>query len=168
MSEERFADAAPLPGRIHRLHELAVDLWWSWDLSARDAFRRLDYPLWRRSDHNPVKMLQRISAERLRQVAADPRFLQVYDEAMVRRDEARGQVHPWWREHGHAVNGGTIAYFSAEFALHQSLPIYAGGLGVLAGDHLKSASDLGIPLVAVGLLYQDGYFTQRIDAIRSR
>jgi starch phosphorylase len=96
MSEERFAAAAPLPGPIHRLHELAVDLWWSWDLRAREVFRRLDHPLWRRSDHNPVKMLQRISAERLRQVAAEPRFLQLYDETMTRRDEARGQVHSWW------------------------------------------------------------------------
>ena len=74
MSEERFAAAAPLPSRIHRLHELAVDLWWSWDLTAREVFRRLDYPLWRRTDHNPVKMLQQISAERLQQAAEDPRF----------------------------------------------------------------------------------------------
>jgi starch phosphorylase len=163
MSEERFDNAAPLPGRIHRLHELAVDLWWSWDLGARDVFRRLDRPLWRRTHHNPVKMLQRITAERLRQVAADPRFLQVYDDATARRDEARGQVHPWWGEHGHAVNGGTIAYFSAEFALHQSLPIYAGGLGVLAGDHCKEASDLGVPLVGVGFMYPQGYFHQRMS-----
>jgi len=163
MSEERFAAAAPLPSRIHRLHELAVDLWWSWDLTAREVFRRLDYPLWRRTDHNPVKMLQQISAERLQQAAEDPRFLQSYDAAVARRDEAKGFVHPWWREHGHAVNGGTIAYFSAEFALHQSLPIYAGGLGVLAGDHCKEASDLGVPLVGVGFMYPQGYFHQRMS-----
>ena len=108
-------------------------------------------------------MLQRISPERLRQVAADERFLQNYDDVMARRDEARGQVHPWWSEHGNTVNGGTIAYFSAEFALHQSLPIYAGGLGVLAGDHCKEASDLGVPLVGVGFMYPQGYFHQRMS-----
>src|SRR6476661_2201623 len=103
MSEERFASAAQLPGRIHRLHELAEDLGWSWNLRAREVFRRLDYSLWRRTDHNPVKMLQQISADRLRQAAGDPRFLQTYDETMALRDEARAQVHPWWEEHGHAV-----------------------------------------------------------------
>jgi starch phosphorylase len=163
MSEERFASAAQLPGRIHRLHELAVDLWWSWDLTAREVFRRLDYPLWRRTDHNPVRMLQQITPERLEQATADPRFLQAYDAAVARREQAKGFVHPWWRDHGHAVNGGTIAYFSAEFALHQSLPIYAGGLGVLAGDHCKEASDLGVPLVGVGFMYPQGYFHQRMS-----
>jgi len=163
MSEERFAAAAQLPSRIHRLHELAVDLWWSWDLTAREVFRRLDYPLWRRTDHNPVRMLQQITPERLEHATADPRFLQAYDAAVARRDQAKGFVHPWWREHGHAVNGGTIAYFSAEFALHQSLPIYAGGLGVLAGDHCKEASDLGVPLVGVGFMYPQGYFHQRMS-----
>jgi glycogen phosphorylase len=163
MSEERFASAAPLPSPIHRLHELAVDLWWSWDLTAREVFRRLDYALWRRTDHNPVKMLQQITPERLQHAAADPRFLQAYDAAVARRDQAKGFVHPWWREYGHAVNGGTIAYFSAEFALHQSLPIYAGGLGVLAGDHCKEASDLGVPLVGVGFMYPQGYFHQRMS-----
>src|SRR5512139_811938 len=98
MSEERFASAAPLPGRVHRLHELAVDLWWSWDLTAREVFRRLDYPLWRRTDHNPVKMLQQITPERLQQAVSDPRFLQAYDAAVARREQAKGFVHPWWRE----------------------------------------------------------------------
>ena len=140
MSEERFAAAAPLPSRIHRRHDLSIDLWWSWDERARDVFRRLDYGLWRQTAHNPVKMLQQITAERLRQAADDPRFLQAYDEAITGRDEERKLVHPWWSENGSTINGGTIAYFSAEFALHQSLPIYAGGLGVLAGDHCKEAS----------------------------
>ncbi len=163
MSEERFAYAAVLPDRIHRLHELAVDLWWSWDVRARDVFRQLDYALWRRSAHNPVKMLQQISADRLRAAAADPLFLQAYDEAITGRDEERRLVHPWWQEHGSALNGGSVAYFSAEFALHQSLPIYAGGLGVLAGDHCKEASDLGVPLVGVGFMYPQGYFHQRMS-----
>jgi starch phosphorylase len=163
MSEERFADAVALPDRIHRLHELSLDLWWSWDSRAREVFRRLDYPLWRRTAHNPVRMLQQIAAERLRVAAGDPAFLQAYDEAIRGRDSERQIVHPWWKEHGAALNGGVIAYFSAEFALHQSLPIYAGGLGVLAGDHCKEASDLGVPLVGVGFMYPQGYFHQRMS-----
>ncbi|MEZ5283387.1 MAG: alpha-glucan family phosphorylase [Vicinamibacterales bacterium] len=163
MSEERFESAAPLPSRIHRLHELAIDLWWSWDNRAREVFRRLDYPLWRRNAHNPVKMLQQVTEARLRQAAEDPSFLSLYDEAMAGRDEERRLEHPWWKAHGEVLNGGTIAYFSAEFALHQSLPIYAGGLGVLAGDHCKEASDLGVPLIGIGFMYPQGYFHQRMS-----
>lgn len=163
MAEERFADAPRLPGRIHRLHELSEDLWWSWDSRARSAFRQLDYSLWRRTAHNPVKMLRQISEERLQQAAADPQFLQAYDAAILGRDEERRLVHPWWTEHGGALDGGVVAYFSAEFALHQSLPIYAGGLGVLAGDHCKEASDLGVPLIGVGFMYPQGYFHQRMS-----
>ena len=162
MSEERFASAAPLPDRLHRLHELAVDLWWSWDDRARQIFRRLDYSLWRATSHNPVQMLQTVTAERLAAVAADPQFVQAYDEAVFGLDQARTVAHPWWREHASMLNGGSIAYFSAEFALHQSLPIYAGGLGVLAGDHCKEAADLGLPFVGIGFMYPQGYFRQRM------
>ena len=107
-------------------------------------------------------MLQRISAERLATVAADPVFLKAYDQAMFGLDQARTVAHPWWKERESTLNGGCIAYFSAEFALHQSLPIYAGGLGVLAGDHCKEAADLGVPLVGVGFMYPQGYFLQRM------
>src|SRR5829696_8177337 len=162
MSEERFSTAAPLPDRIHRLHELALDLWWSWDARAREVFRRLDYELWRTTAHNPVRMLQVITPERLAAAAADPEYLRAYDQAMFGLDDARTVMHPWWRENAAAINGGSIAYFSAEFALRQSLPIYAGGLGVLAGDHCKEASDLGIPLVGVCFMYPQGYFHQHI------
>ena len=98
MSEERFATAAPLPARLHRLHELALDLWWSWDDRARPVFRQLDYSLWRATAHNPVQMLQRITAERLSAAAADPNFLKAYDEAIFGLDQARTVAHPWWRE----------------------------------------------------------------------
>jgi len=162
MSEERFANAASLPDRLHRLHELALDLSWSWDDGARQLFRGLDYNLWRASSHNPVQMLQRITPERLAEAATNPEFVKAYDEAIFSLDEARSVAHPWWREHASLLNGGTIAYFSAEFALHQSLPIYAGGLGVLAGDHCKEAADLGLPFVAVGFMYPQGYFRQRM------
>jgi starch phosphorylase len=162
MSEERFSTAASLPARIHRLHELALDLWWSWDDRARQVFRRLDYALWRSTSHNPVQMLQQITAERLIAAASDQEFLKAYDEAVFGLDDARTLAHPWWRERAAMLNGGTIAYFSAEFALHQSLPIYAGGLGVLAGDHCKEAADLGLPFVGVGFMYPQGYFRQRM------
>jgi starch phosphorylase len=180
MSEERFAKAAPLPDRLHRLHELALDLWWSWDDRARQIFRQLDYGLWRATAHNPVQMLQRITPERLAAAAADPTFLKAYDEAVFGLDDARTIAHPWWRDkqatlgdsrpegaQGQPVNEAgdaepRIAYFSAEFALHQSLPIYAGGLGVLAGDHCKEAADLGLPFVGIGFMYPQGYFRQRM------
>lgn len=162
MSEERFSKAAPLPGRLHRLHELALDLWWSWDDRARQVFRRLDLALWRATAHNPVQMLQRISPERLAWAAADAAFLRAYDEALFGLDNARTVSHPWWRDHQAMLGSGTVAYFSAEFALHQSLPIYAGGLGVLAGDHCKEAADLGLPFVGVGFMYPQGYFRQRM------
>jgi starch phosphorylase len=160
---ERFAVAAPLPSRIHRLHELALDLWWSWTPNARQVFRRLDYPLWRYSAHNPVRMLMAIAAARLQDAAQDPAFLAFYDQAIAGLDEARAAKGTWWAEHGPPLNGKVIAYFSAEFALHQSLPIYAGGLGVLAGDHCKEASDLGVPLIGIGFMYPQGYFHQRLS-----
>jgi glycogen phosphorylase len=160
---ERFALAAPLPSQIHRLQELALDLWWSWTPTARQVFRRLDYPLWRLSSHNPVRMLLTVDAARLQEAAQDPVFLKLYDEATERLDEARAAKGTWWAEHGPPLTGKVVAYFSAEFALHQSLPIYAGGLGVLAGDHCKEASDLGVPLIGVGFMYPQGYFHQRIS-----
>jgi len=160
---ERFALAPQLPGRIHRLQELALDLWWSWTPTARQVFRRLDYPLWRQSAHNPVRMLLNIDSTHLQRAAEDPEFLALYDAAIAGLDEARSAKGTWWETHGPALNGRVIAYFSAEFALHQSLPIYAGGLGVLAGDHCKEASDLGVPLVGVGFMYPQGYFHQRVS-----
>jgi starch phosphorylase len=162
MSEERFAAAAPLPARVHRLQELALDLWWSWDDRARQIFRQLDYSLWRATAHNPVQMLQKISPERLTAAIEDPNFLKAYDEAIFGLDQARTVAHPWWRDQQSMLANGTIAYFSAEFALHQSLPIYAGGLGVLAGDHCKEAADLGLPFVGIGFMYPQGYFRQRM------
>jgi starch phosphorylase len=160
---ERFAVAAPLPGRIHRLHELALDLWWSWTPTARKVFRRLDYPLWRYSAHNPVRMLMTVTAARLQEAAQDREFLALYDQAIAGLDEVRADKGTWWAHNRPPLNGKVIAYFSAEFALHQSLPIYAGGLGVLAGDHCKEASDLGVPLIGIGFMYPQGYFHQRIS-----
>jgi len=151
-----------LPERIDRLKDLSYDLWWSWTPVARNVFRNLDYPLWRQTAHNPVKMLQLISPESLARKLQDPSWLRDYDEAIIRLDAARAAHNTWCESRCPDVSGKSIAYFSAEFALHQSLPIYAGGLGVLAGDHCKEASDLGVPLIGVGFMYPQGYFHQNL------
>jgi starch phosphorylase len=153
-----------LPKRIGRLDELAHNLWWSWHPQARDLFRILDYPLWRTSGHNPVKLLRDISPAKLKAAACDSAFLTLYDFVTSAFD-ADISAHDTWfaRNHPDALTG-PIAYFSMEFAIHNSLPIYAGGLGILSGDICKEASDLGIPLVGVGFMYPQGYFQQRISA----
>jgi len=160
----RYSTLSPLPERIARLEELALDLWWSWHLEARIVFRRLDYQLWRATAHNPARMLWLIPREKLEAAATDPEFLARYDKAIAALDDARAARNTWWSHRFPHLNGQIIAYFSAEFALHQSLPIYAGGLGVLAGDHCKEASDLGVPLIGVGFMYPQGYFHQRLSA----
>ncbi|HEY0874531.1 MAG TPA: alpha-glucan family phosphorylase [Vicinamibacterales bacterium] len=151
-----------IPERLRRLPELAADLWWTWNSEAREVFRRLDYTLWRQTAHNPVLLLQQVSQEMLNLAAADRKFLQIYDTAIRALDDARSARDTWWQNR-YPDAAGPIAYFSAEFALHQSLPIYAGGLGVLAGDHCKEASDLGIPLIGVGFMYPQGYFHQTVS-----
>ena len=160
----RYSTLSPFPERIARIEELALDLWWSWHPEARIVFRRLDYQLWRTTAHNPARMLWLIPREKLEAAATDPDFLARYDKAIAALDDARAARHTWWAHRFPHLNGQTIAYFSAEFALHQSLPIYAGGLGVLAGDHCKEASDLGVPLIGVGFMYPQGYFHQRLSA----
>jgi glycogen phosphorylase len=154
----------PLPERINRLDQLAVDLWWSWNNDGREVFRRLDYTLWRETAHNPVRMLWIISRDKLAAAARNPEFLARYDAAIAALDAARTTTNTWWASRYPQLSGGTIAYFSAEFALHQSLPIYAGGLGVLAGDHCKESADLGVPLVGIGFMYPQGYFHQHVSA----
>lgn len=151
------------PDRIRRLRELACDLWWSWNPQAREVFRRLDYRLWRLTAHNPVRVLRMVSPERLEGVVQDAVFLRLYDAAIEGLDRAHGTTETWWARQYPDLANCAIAYFSAEFALHQSLPIYAGGLGVLAGDHCKEASDLGLPMIGVGFIYPMGYFHQKIS-----
>ena len=152
----------PFPDRINRIEALARDLWWSWTPTARQVFRQLDYPLWRLTAHNPVRMLQLVTPETLDQALDTPEWLANYDAAVARFDAVQRSRTTWCHRECPDLSGKTIAYFSAEFALHQSLPIYAGGLGVLAGDHCKEASDLGVPLVGVGFMYPQGYFHQTL------
>ncbi|HJX69302.1 MAG TPA: alpha-glucan family phosphorylase, partial [Dehalococcoidia bacterium] len=153
-----------MPDRIARLEELANNLWWSWHPQARDLFRALDYPLWRSSGHSPVKQLREISADKLLAAANDPAFLKLYDSVMSAFDADMSDKDSWFSTRYPNVLDGPVAYFSMEFAIHNSLPIYAGGLGVLAGDISKEASDLGLPLVGVGFMYPQGYFHQHISA----
>jgi len=157
-------DRPSLPERLLRLDELANDLWWSWHLDARNVFRTLDYNVWRTTAHNPVRMLHKVSPDTFHRKAEDPAFLALYDRAIGELDDARAAKNTWYARTFPNLGAHSIAYFSAEFALHQSLPIYAGGLGVLAGDHTKEAGDLGVPLIGVGFMYPQGYFHQRLTA----
>jgi starch phosphorylase len=152
-----------VPERIGRLEELANNLWWSWHTQGRDLFRELDYPLWRLSGHNPVKQLREISPDKLAVAADDPVFLNLYDSVMAAFDADMSNTNSWFPTEYPRALPGPVAYFSMEFAIHNSLPIYAGGLGVLAGDMCKEASDLGLPLVGIGFMYPQGYFHQHIS-----
>ncbi len=153
-----------LPERIGRLYELANNLWWSWHPQARALFRALDYPLWRTSGHNPVKQIHEIGLDKLQAAAHDLAFLTLYDSVISTFDADIKGEDTWFDAKYPNRANERIAYFSAEFAIHNSLPFYAGGLGVLAGDLCKEASDLGVPLVAVGFMYPQGYFQQKISA----
>ncbi len=155
--------AQKLPKRILGLNELAYNLWWSWRQEARDLFKSLDRPLWKATCHNPVRLLQQLPPYRLVAAAEDPAFLKKYESVMdmFRTDLSEG--HGWFHTKYPQLGGQTIAYFSMEFAIHNSLPIYAGGLGVLAGDYCKESSDLGLPVVGVGFMYPQGYFHQRVS-----
>lgn len=161
---DRYSTLAPLPERLSRLAELAIDLWWSWNPEARSVFRRLDYTLWRATAHNPVRMLWLTPRSKVEAAASDPEFIRLYGRAIEALYAARMGRNTWWTRRFPTLNSQTVAYFSAEFALHQSLPIYAGGLGVLAGDHCKEAGDLGVPLIGVGFMYPQGYFHQHVSA----
>jgi starch phosphorylase len=151
-----------LPERIRGLLTISGNLWWSWTPAARSLFRAIDQSLWHRTRHNPTEMLRRLEPSRLAACAADPAFLELYDTVMAEFTRVQESVETWFTDRHPGVDSGPIAYFCAEFALHSSIATYSGGLGVLAGDHCKEASDLGVPLVGVGLLYVKGYFDQRL------
>jgi starch phosphorylase len=154
--------AAALPGGLNRLSELASNLWWSWNPEARELFETIDPTLWRLSHHNPVKLLQDSKPDRLAALNEDPVFIRRYSAVIKLYDQYMSREGTWFAREYHDRHDLLVAYFSAEFGLHNSVPIYSGGLGILAGDHCKEASDLGIPLVGVGFMYPQGYFRQRI------
>lgn len=156
-----------LPQSIARLADLSQNLWWSWRLDARRLFESIDPVLWSLSNHNPVHVLMHVGDARLTALAADPAFLREYAAVMKAYDEYRGKPETWYATQHQAQATAkppfVVGYFSAEFGFHNSIPIYSGGLGILAGDHCKEASDLGIPLVGIGFMYPQGYFRQRIN-----
>ena len=152
-----------LPKRIEKLSEIANNLWWSWNTEFLRLFQKIDRDLWEQSDKNPVKFLKHVSQERLEKVAKDVAFLKEYDKVAENFEGYMNSKSTWFSNKYPENKNDLIAYFSAEYGLDQTIPIYSGGLGILSGDHLKSASDLGIPLVAVGLLYKNGYFNQKIN-----
>ena len=152
-----------LPKRINKLSTIANNLWWSWNTEFLRLFQRIDMDLWEQSEKNPVKFLKHVSQEKLENVAKDIIFLKEYDKIVEDFEGYMNSKNTWFSKNYPEEKEDLIAYFSAEYGLDQTIPIYSGGLGILSGDHLKSASDLGIPLVAVGLLYKNGYFNQKID-----
>ena len=152
-----------LPSRINKLSEISNNLWWSWNTDFLKIFKEIDIDLWERVEKNPVKFLKLVSQEKLEQAVQNPLILKEYDKIV---DDFEGYINSkntWFSKKYPNNKNDLIAYFSAEYGLDETVPIYSGGLGILSGDHLKSASDLGIPLVAVGLLYKNGYFHQKID-----
>src|SRR5918911_1760551 len=163
IEQQRALSERRLPESLRSLERLAGNYWGSWSLDGASVFRDLDLAVWEECEHNPRRLLAEVSEFRLMQMATDPvycervrRLSESFDQYMA--DERLWESHfekKITREHG-------IAYFCAEYGIHNSLPLYSGGLGVLAGDHLKPASDLRLPLIAVGLLYRYGYFRQRL------
>lgn len=156
--------AKKLPTPLKRLADIAYNYWWCWTSDRISLFRNIDPQEWQRSGHNPVAVLEAASYVRLTQLANDPTFIkrvkllaEQFDRYMAQEDTWANRVAP------QISRDRPVAYFCAEFGIHESLPIYSGGLGILAGDHLKSASDLGVPLVGVGLMYRQGYFRQRLN-----
>lgn len=158
-----FEVIASLPEPLQALNKLAANFRWSWHHETRELFRAIDKDLWERVDHNPIRLIAETSGERMARLAADPVFiarLQFCEESL---DHYLSDKTWFDEQYPGAAANTTVAYFCAEFGVSESLPIYSGGLGILAGDHLKAASDLGIPLVGVGLLYSRGYFRQRLN-----
>ncbi len=153
----------PIPERIVRLRELAYNLWWTWHPEAQDLYRQIDPDLWELDYHNPVDFLRDVRQRKLEEAVANPNYLKHFDAVLKSFDAYMGAKKTWFTRHYAEAKDVQIAYFSAEFGLHESLPIYSGGLGILSGDHVKEASDMDLPFVAVGFIYPQGYFRQRLD-----
>src|SRR6202790_2952 len=152
-----------LPAALEPLREITFNLWWTWEPLARRLFRHLDPELWDRTNHNPVRMLQLSRQARLEEVSQDKVFLRELKEVHDAFKKYLARKDTYGKTGAGSAIKKPVAYFSAEFGFHESLPNYSGGLGILAGDHCKSASDLDLNFVAIGLLYRHGYFRQEID-----
>ncbi len=151
-----------LPPTLNRLRELAYNLWWTWNPEALDLFAYLNPKLWPSMDNNPVRMLELATPEQLETLSLNAHYLDLYARTLKSFDAYMASTDSILPPQGRISKSSPIAYFSTEFGLHECLPIYSGGLGILSGDHLKAASDLNVPLIGVGLLYKNGYFRQHI------
>lgn len=158
-----FEVVSELPKALQPLKHIAMNFRWTWDHDTRELYRAIDKELWDGGEHNPIAFLESLPGEKLRKLAKDPVFVSRIKHCEERLQEYLTEETWFDRAYPGVREKTTIAYFCAEFGISEGLPIYSGGLGVLAGDHLKAASDLGVPLVAVGLLYNRGYFRQRLS-----
>ena len=152
-----------MPKNINRLDEIANNLWWSWNSEYLKLLKKMDKDLWETVGKNPVKFLKRVSQERIEKASNDSSFVKEYEKVLKNYQDYMSSKDTWFNKKYPENKNDLIAYFSAEYGLDETIPIYSGGLGILSGDHLKSASDLGLPIVGIGLLYKNGYFNQKIE-----
>lgn len=157
-----YPNSFNLPKRIEGLAKLAHNLWWAWNPEGQRIYSHIDPLLWNAVNHNPIAFLRRVDRTRINAALNQPAFLERYDKVVADLDSYMARKDTWFATQYPKLNDKQIAYFSFEFGLHESLPVYAGGLGILSGDHLKEASDLGLPLTAVGFVYNQGYFVQHL------
>lgn len=152
-----------LPKKINKLSEIANNLWWSWNTEFLKLFKLIDVDLWENCNKNPYKFLKLVNQEKLEQIVLDQEFLKKYNKVVEDYENYMISKNTWFNKNYSDNKNDIIAYFSAEYGLDETIPIYSGGLGILSGDHLKSSSDMGLPLVGIGLLYKNGYFHQKIN-----
>ena len=157
-----YPNSFNLPYRLKRLADLAHNIWWTWNPEVARMFKEIDFLTWQESNHNPVVFLREVGREKLEDLLRDRYFLDRYDRIVREFDDYMDEKQTWYKRNYPNLGDKQIGYFSFEYGLHESLMVYAGGLGVLSGDHLKESSDLGLPLTAVGFLYTYGYFSQKI------
>ncbi|MBA4385111.1 MAG: alpha-glucan phosphorylase [Anaerolinea sp.] len=157
-----YPNSFNLPKRIEGLSKLAHNLWWAWNPDGQRIYSHIDPLLWNAVNHNPIAFLRRVDRTRINAALNQPSFLERYDKVIADLNAYMARKDTWFATQYTKLNDKQIAYFSFEFGLHESLPVYAGGLGILSGDHLKEASDLGLPLTAVGFVYNQGYFVQHL------
>ena len=152
-----------IPSKLERIEELVYNTWWTWNTDFLKLFKQIDEEVWSISQKNPVKFLKLVSQEKLEKIAENDEFMKSYNEVVDQFDKYMNKTDTYFAKNYPEHKDDIIAYFSAEYGLDETMPIYSGGLGVLSGDHMKTASDIGMPYVGIGLLYKEGYFEQRID-----
>lgn len=155
---------AVIPEELSKLRDIAYNLWWSWNSDAIDLYREIDLALWEKLDKNPVRFLKEVSQKKLEDKVHDKDYMERYQNVVKSYNSYMDDTNTWFNRTYPDKKDHMVAYFSAEYGLNEVLPVYSGGLGVLSGDHCKSASDLGIPFTAIGLFYKQGYFSQHINS----